>query len=271
MADAGSFLPAPRDPAMTASAACRSLLLALLLLAAAAPAASADPSALWRIVHERCVPDEVQHHDPAPCALVDLSSGEARGYVVLKDIRGRSQFLVLPTARLTGIESPALLAPGAPAYLADAWAARRFVEAQLPVPLAREDLSLAVNSYYGRSQNQLHIHVDCVREDVRAALQAARDRIGERWRRFPTPLAGHTYLARRLLSPDLAGTNPFLLVAEAAPDARRHMASYTLFLTGAAFAGKPGFILLADRADLTRGDMASSESLQDHGCALAHR
>jgi CDP-diacylglycerol pyrophosphatase len=270
MADAGSFPPVPRDPAMTAPAARRSLLLALLL-AAVAPASAADPSALWHIVHERCIPDEVRHHDPAPCALVDLSSGEARGYVVLKDIRGRSQFLVLPTARLSGIEGPALLAPGAPPYLADAWAARRFVEAQLPVPLAREDLSLAVNSYYGRSQNQLHIHVDCVREDVRTALQRARDSIGETWHPFPTPLAGHTYLARRLLSPDLAGTNPFLLVAAAAPDARQNMASYTLFLTGAEFAGKPGFILLVDRANLTRGDMASGELLQDHGCALAHR
>lgn len=256
---------------MTAPAVRRSLVLALLLLAAAAPASAADPSALWHIVHDRCVPDQVQHHDPAPCALVDLSAGEARGYVVLKDISGRSQFLVLPTARLSGIEDPALLAPGAPPYLADAWAARRFVQAQLPVPLAREDLSLAVNSYYGRSQNQLHIHVDCVREDVRAALQGARATIGESWRPFPTPLAGHTYLARRLLSPDLAGTNPFLLVAEAAPDARRHMASYTLFLTGAEFAGKPGFVVLVDRARPASGDFASSESLQDHGCALARR
>jgi CDP-diacylglycerol pyrophosphatase len=259
---------------MTAAIANRAVPVACLLLAffgLAVPARAADPSALWHIVHDSCVPDEVQHHDPAPCALVDLSEGEARGYVVLKDIRGRSQFLVLPTARLSGIEGPALLAPGAPPYLADAWAARRFVAAQLPVPLTREDLSLAVNSYYGRSQNQLHIHVDCVREDVRAALQKARDTIGETWQPFPTPLAGHTYLARRLLSPDLAGTNPFLLVAEVAPDARQHMASYTLFLTGAAFAGKPGFILLADRADLARGDMASSESLQDHGCALVHR
>ena len=263
-----------RDGPVTAAIANRAAPVACLLLAffgLAVPARAADPSALWRIVHERCVPDEVQHHDPAPCALVDLAEGEARGYVVLKDLVGQTQFLVLPTARVTGIESPALLAPDAPDYLADAWAARRFLEQRVTVPLPRDAISLAVNSQFGRSQNQLHIHVDCVREDVRAALQAARDRIGERWQSFPTPLAGHAYLARRLPSPDLAGVNPFLLLAEAAPEARTHMGSYTLFLAGADFAGTPGFILLADRAEPALGDFGSSEALQDHGCALAHR
>ncbi|HWA80517.1 MAG TPA: CDP-diacylglycerol diphosphatase, partial [Acetobacteraceae bacterium] len=125
-----------------------------------------NPSALWHIVHDRCVPNEQAHGNPAPCALVDLN----RGYVVLKDIVGATQFLVLPTARVTGIESPAILVPGAPNYLQDAWAARRFVRARAPAPLSREDLSLAVNSIYGRSQNQLHIHVDCLRVDVRDAL-----------------------------------------------------------------------------------------------------
>ena len=39
--------------------------------------------------------------------------------------------------------------------------------------MPRDDISLAVNSVYGRSQNQLHIHIDCVRSDVRNALRAA--------------------------------------------------------------------------------------------------
>jgi CDP-diacylglycerol pyrophosphatase len=245
--------------------------LLLVVLVSFAAAHAADPSALWRIVHDRCVPDEEQSHDPAPCALVDLSAGEARGYVVLKDLVGATQFLVLPTARVGGIESPVLLAADAPNYMQDAWAARRFVEARAPRPLSREDVSLAVNSVFGRSQNQLHIHVDCIDLNVRAALARHLDAVGEAWKPFPETLAGHAYIARRVLASDLAGVNPFLLLAEAAPDARAHMGDYTLFLAGASFAGKPGFILLADRANPLRGDFGSSESLQDHACALAAR
>jgi len=244
---------------------------ALLCLASIVVALAADRSTLWRIVHDICVPDEEQNHNPAPCALVDLSGGEARGYVVLKDIVGITQFLVLPIARVAGIESPQLVAPDAPNYMQDAWAARRFVEARAPAPLKRQDLSLAVNSILGRTQDQLHIHVDCLRNDVRDALDKHRGEIGDAWGPFPVPLAGHEYIARRVVAADLSSINPFRLLAAASPEVRSHMGDYTLVLAGASFAGKPGFILLADHADPARGDDASGESLQDHGCALARR
>ena len=96
-------------------------LLALLVVPAAS--AHADPEALWRIVHDQCVPNQINRHNPSPCALVDL----AGGYVVLKDRVGATQFLVLPTARIAGIESAALLSPRVPDYMQDAWSARRFV------------------------------------------------------------------------------------------------------------------------------------------------
>ncbi|MDE2165555.1 MAG: CDP-diacylglycerol diphosphatase [Alphaproteobacteria bacterium] len=245
-------------------------LAALVLVLLWSAGARADPSALWRIVHDRCVPNQMRHDDPTPCALVDLSRGVARGYVVLKDRRDATQCLVLPTARLTGIESPALPAPNAPDYMQDAWTARRFVRARAPATLARDDLSLAVNSVYGRTQNQLHIHVDCLRRDVRDALARQRDDIGDEWRRFPEPLVGHTYIARRLIAADLAGVNPFRMLADSGPDERAHMGDYTLVIAGVAFGGRLGFILLADRADLPNGDFGSGEELQDHDCAVAH-
>jgi CDP-diacylglycerol pyrophosphatase len=57
--------------------------------------ARADSDALWRIVHELCVPHERLDDDPDPCALVDLSGGEDRGFAVLKDIDGATQFLLI--------------------------------------------------------------------------------------------------------------------------------------------------------------------------------
>ena len=46
-------------------------LLGLLLGPTAAQAA--DPSALWKIVDGKCVPHELEAHDPSPCAAVDLA------------------------------------------------------------------------------------------------------------------------------------------------------------------------------------------------------
>jgi CDP-diacylglycerol pyrophosphatase len=247
------------------------ILAALLVIAIAlAPSASADPNALWTITHDQCVPDEEQHADPAPCALVDLPGR----YVVLKDLVGRTQFLLIPTDRVSGIESPEILAPDAPDYFAAAWRARTFVEQRAGQPLPRDWVSLAINSVDGRSQNQLHIHVDCVRADVRDAVLRNVDALapGPRtrgadpmWVPFPELLAGHQYLASVVPGENLDGVNPFVLLADGVPGARTDMGPRTLFAMGVHLAdGSPGFVLLSDRADPATGNLAESEELQDH-------
>src|SRR3954454_19568514 len=105
----------------------------------------ADPSALWHIVHGQCEPHEEGSHDPSPCAVVDLSGGMAKGYALLKDIRGIAQYLLIPTAHIGGIEDPAILAPDAVNYWQVAWEARSLVEQRLNTKLARDDVSLAIN------------------------------------------------------------------------------------------------------------------------------
>ena len=247
-------------------------VLGLLFLATPAhlleaPAYAANPHALWQIVHQRCVPDEQANHRPAPCAVVD----EAKGYAVLKDIVGREQFLLIPTVRTGGIEAPALLAAGAPNYFADAWAQVPLVEARLGHALPREDMSLAINSAYGRSQDQLHIHIDCISPAVHDALAAELDSIGTDWTALRTPLAGHHYRAMRIAGDQLGDANPFHLLARSLPDAARQMGRHTLVLVGARLpppSPGPGFILLDDHLDLLRLDRASGEELQDHGCAI---
>ena len=221
---------------------------------------AADPNALWRIVHDRCVVDQTQHGVPAPCAEVSL----AGGWVVLKDRRGIAQFLLIPTARVTGIEDRAVLGPDAPNYFSAAWAARGRVEADLPHPVPRDALSLAINSPYGRSQNQLHIHIDCLRPDVRAALRKAAGGVGADWAKLPGGLRGHAYVARWLNEADLTA-NPFRLLADwpgVGPDGLR---PWTIVVA----AMPHGFILLADHADPKSGDGAEGEELQDHRCLLA--
>jgi CDP-diacylglycerol pyrophosphatase len=243
--------------------------LLLLIALAARPAQAADPNALWNIIHDKCVPHQQASGDPSPCTLVDLDPGLEHGYVVLKDIVGKTQFLVMPTARISGIESPEILAPDAANYWQYAWQARSFMIARAGVDVPRDDISLAINSRYGRSQNQLHIHVDCIRADVHAALAAHAAEIGALWAPFPEKLAGHSYMAMRLDHADLKDLTPFRLVAQGIAGAEADMGSQTLVVVGATLPGdQPGFFLLEDHADLASADRGSGEDLQDHDCAI---
>ena len=238
-------------------------VLTAFAMAAGTPVAFADPNALWDIVNGQCVPDQRRAGEPAPCALVDLDGGEPRGYAVLKDLVGATQFLLIPTARIAGIESPEILAADAPNYFADAWRARSYVEQRAGRGLPRDWMSLAINSSAARSQNQLHIHIDCVRADVRDALAARAADIGPTWAPLSVPLAGQSYRAMAVDGDEL-DANPFRLLADglAAGDS---MGAQTLVVVGSTGAdGRPGFVLLAGRADAAAPGSGHGEDLQDH-------
>jgi CDP-diacylglycerol pyrophosphatase len=233
-------------------------------LALAALPACADSDALKKVVVGQCVPHEKAGKGPGPCAEVDLKGG----FAVLKDKRGNTQFLLIPTKVVTGIEDRQTLAPDAPNYFADAWAARRFTEHQAGKPIPRDDIGLSINSAYGRTQNQLHIHIDCIRPEVRQALKDNDAKIGSAWAVLNIDLAGHRYRAMRLEGETLA-RNPFKVLSEGDEEAGASMGRETLTVVGATFPdGKPGFYLLADRANIETMDRASSETLLDHDCAV---
>ncbi len=236
------------------------LALGMCLAAAAIVARAADPDALWKIVHDRCGPGALARN-PSPC--VSVSADDA----VLKDLVGATQFLLIPTARITGIESPAVLMDGAPNYFADAWLARQDIDARLGHAMPRDAIALAINPPTARSQEQLHIHIDCVRPDIREALR--QQTIGDEWRMVPNPLAGQRYAALRFPGDTLV-RNPFRVLADTMPGAREAMGTYTLVLLGTTDPqGSPGFILLAGHVG--PDGTGHGEDLQDHGCALGGR
>jgi CDP-diacylglycerol pyrophosphatase len=223
---------------------------------------------LWQIVHEHCVPNQVAHGNPDPCIEVGTAKGSGNGFAILKDRTGATQYLVMPTNLITGIEDPQLLAPDSTNYFARAWTARRFVEEKLGKELARDDVSIAVNSAYGRSQDLLHLHVDCVRIDVRDAIRQNLTKIGRNWSRFSVPLDGHPYRAVRIDGDFAPVYDPFHLLANGLHVRPREMGAWTLVLVGARFPDqRPGFVLLASRADPDAGYNGSGEVLQDHDCA----
>jgi CDP-diacylglycerol pyrophosphatase len=237
-----------------------------LILGSAVPA-RADSNALWRIVHDACVPHMEAGLGPSPCERVDLEGGVSQGVAILKDRVGVAQMLAIPTRRITGIEDPQMLEPNAPKVFAAAWGAKTLVEARLRRKLPREAIAIAVNSKWARSQEQLHLHVDCVAKSVFSALSDYRGALDDQWRPMTVPLAGDFYFARRIVSSDLSGVSPVKLLADGVEGAREHMDAFSLAAIGAVFDGNPGFILLADKFSLERGGHA--EDLQDHDCAIA--
>jgi CDP-diacylglycerol pyrophosphatase len=237
---------------------------------AAAAQASGSREALWRIVHEQCVPDQLHSHDPKPCVQVDVRGGIEKGFAILKDRRGTTQFLLIPTDSISGIESPIILAPAAPNYFADAWEARTYIDDTLHQTLPRDAIGLAINSTASRSQDQLHIHVDCIRPDLRAALREHTTSIGSRWAPLDVPLAAQHYMAIWVPGERLGSNNPFRLLAEGLPGAAQDMGDRTLVVVGSTRAGgAAGFVILEDQVDSASGDSAHGEDLLDHACRIA--
>ena len=238
-----------------------------ILAAGCSVLAQADPNALWQIVDLDCVPAARTTGKTGICATVNLPGR----YALLRDRNGVAQHLLIPTDRLSGVESPALLAPYAPNYWADAWDARRYVEETLKkarrATLADDEIGLEINSAMRRSQEQLHIHIDCMRADVTAALARHRNDPPRRWT-WDT-IDGARYRIMRVPGPSF-DFNPFDLVAgpHASPDV---MAQQTIFVTGAGpSAADSGWFVVNSGLDID-GGTGSAEVLLDHECDAAAR
>jgi CDP-diacylglycerol pyrophosphatase len=111
----------------------------------------------------------------------------------------------------------------------------------------------------------LHIHVDCIRLEVRDALRQMQSRIGTAW--TSTRLSGEEYKIRRIGSEELHATNLFALVAGQLQPGQG-MDLETIALVGAPTQEDGEFDLLVGRYGIG-GNRGSAEALQDHGCAVA--
>ncbi len=237
---------------------------------------------LWNLVNGNpakgitgCVPSqEAGVSPPKPCADVSIAGGVAGGYAVLKDRKGIGQFLVMPTQLIVGIEDSKLRAPGATNYFDPAWRVRAMsidlIAKQYPgIVLTRDDMSVAVNSFGGRSQDLLHLHVDCLDLGVRDALHGQLATLGRSWSAQPLTLMGHPYFAMRVDGDDKVKVDPFVVLRQGLNIPSGEMGLWTLVLAGATYPDGPGFVLLASRADPSKGWNASGEELQGwkHDCA----
>jgi CDP-diacylglycerol pyrophosphatase len=228
---------------------------------------SDDPSdpgrdALRQIVQNQCVLNWTQHQDPAPCERVFLADAktDSSGYAILPDRKGAAHYLLIPTQTMRGMDSDELLDPDLPNYFAEAWRARDVITKFVGHPVVRTAIGLAVNNVHSRTQDQFHIHIDCLRQDVVASLRTAAEHVGDSW--TPIDVAGSTYQAMRIEAVSLDGASPFDLVAKLSPEARHHLGDYTVVVAGMQFKSGAGFILLT-------GTGPTGELLMDSSCAVA--
>lgn len=237
-------------------------MVVTLGLGFASPAASAPRDALWWVI-ELCKTDARLVGRPWPCLHVDRQGG----FAILADPNRPTQILLTPTRRIFGIEDPSLRSSAAPNLWSGAWRNRALFRRRTGRPGSALDPGFAVNSRFGRTQDQLHIHIDCVRWSVRMALDAEVDTIGDDWTDLKQPLGPHRrrYRARWLDEGALASNDPFRLLDEdAAPD---HADRLTLAMIPAVRAsGSAGFLLLSHEADPRAHDPGAAEELLDHRC-----
>jgi len=239
------------------------LLSVSVLTAACTVLAATDPNALWQIVHFDCTAAARSNGRTGLCTAVDLD----RHVAILKDRSGIAQHLLIPTDRISGIESAALLDKDAPNYWADAWQARGYVQASLAKAhrrtLADDQLGLEINSAYRRSQEQLHIHIDCMGVASSAALSKHRYDAPGRWT-WDT-IDGARYRIMRIDGPTFS-VNPFDIVARDRPAS---MALQTILVTGAGpSAQRDGWLIVNSASDVD-GGTGSAEVLLDHRCEAA--
>lgn len=211
-----------------------------------------DPGVLWRLVHEVCPKNGQNSANPSPCLMLKAQGKDDKGgYAILKDKRGESQFLLIPTVRLSGIDDPGILSPGVPNYFADAWRARLLVSGMRERELRRSSLSLAVNSKDNRDQDQLHIHIDCVRKNIVPVLRKLK--LTSSWR--TVRLEEREYRVAWVPGKDLS-VNPFKLLSATVPQAE--MGDHSLVVIGTE-SPRTGFFILD-----TSGNRAHGEDLQSH-------
>jgi CDP-diacylglycerol pyrophosphatase len=103
-------------------------LIAAVFAGQPAFVSAANRDELWFVVDDLCLPAYRSLGVAFPCLEVNITNGLERGFAVLQVPSSAAHVLVVPTSRISGIESPALQREDTPNYWQAAWDSRRFVE-----------------------------------------------------------------------------------------------------------------------------------------------
>jgi CDP-diacylglycerol pyrophosphatase len=228
---------------------------------------AAERQALWQVVRA-CVADYQTTGASFPCLAVNLSDGIDRGSVVLRPPFGAPDTILAPTRKVVGVEDPWLQSPAAPNYFAAALRASAFVKKPDGSAPKLDEVALAVNSRFTRSQDQLHIHIGCASPRVREALPAlaASMKIGE-WARVHSLVPGSELWGIRAGRSNFDQLEPFRLVARRFAIENSDLNRFMVFVIGTQVANRDELVLLvADDSRQAQSGPFSAEEVVDPGC-----
>lgn len=126
---------------------------------------------------------------------------------------------------------------------------------------------MALNSTLSRSQNQLHIHISCLRPDVKATLEKNQKSFLTTWSQIPGGILGHDYYSRRITAQQLKEQNALVLLANDFPNAKDNMNEFGLAMVAMKNStGGVDYVLLTNRFRKAIVDKGHVEDIQDHAC-----
>jgi CDP-diacylglycerol pyrophosphatase len=210
------------------------------------------PNSLWSLA--QCCSRNL--HSNSGCRAYDA----ADEYIILKDNSPAkpAAYLIIPSIRVTGIDDKQIFMPPIVDFWEYGWQ-----QAQILVKKPPDDIALAINSVYGRSQNQLHIHMACVLPAVARSLAAHAGNIGTNPStpvHFPLGPADHLY--RVVKTTGLVDEQSPFKLAAAMPGARDAMVDQSIAVIGS---NTPGTYYILDTE--ARGDNhGAAEELLDQTC-----
>jgi CDP-diacylglycerol pyrophosphatase len=176
------------------------------------------PNALWSLA-KCCSKDLVGNSD---CREYDAKDE----YIILKDNSPAKPeaYLIIPTKRVTGIEDRRIFKWPFLDFWDYAWHQSQKYPGQ---PASR--IGLAINSEHGRTQNQLHIHISCVRPDVSKILESKDNEIEvDPAKSVALELPPHNNTYRVMKVGRLTGDkNPFEVI-QGIPGVMGHMAEQSI-------------------------------------------
>ncbi|MBV9079263.1 MAG: CDP-diacylglycerol diphosphatase [Methylobacteriaceae bacterium] len=219
--------------------------------------------ALWWVV-QACELNQRVFRIGFPCLQVELPGERGPGMTVLRAPGSATHIVLVPTARIAGIESPEVLADAAGAFWREALAARRFVVEGSRGRVPLRAVALAINSAETRSQDQLHIHAECLHPRELAQLRAEARRAADGWLAFQDPMDGDRYDGRRVSRAELDQGNLFRLLLTA-PEGGQGLARLKVFLIEESTVAGSFFVAV------TSSDETSVESILDEGCRATLR
>ncbi len=218
---------------------------------------------LWHEV-QKCSTNQQKLHNPEPCVYVDIDNK----YVVANGSKP-VDYLLLPTDKISGIEAPQISRLNSRNYWQYAWnkaTDKDYIRSKAPQVKSPEQIGLAINSPQARHQDQLHIHISCVKKTVSDELDKA-EKNREITDRFQSQnyvnLESKNYSVRLLNNDSLSNSNnPFLLVKEFVGE--KKMGEQSIAVVGRK---QGGFYILKAASDAQNGYKAVAEKLLDEDCS----